>query len=162
MGKTSAPVVSRISAAARSRLAAVRLQMASRAPSSASTSAHARPRPALAPPMMATLPLSSRSIRDSPFTLRPSGGPGKYDTLAPHYSRGNGREKGGGPFTPGQSRCSFGSYFARAGSKESRQSCGCPHSGHEHGCASIAQVLLKMRSFNSSSWRASVQQYSCG
>src|SRR5215470_9648068 len=60
--RTSAPVASRIDCAARSRSAGLRLHTASDAPSSASTSAQARPRPLLPPPTMATLPLSSRSM----------------------------------------------------------------------------------------------------
>ena len=61
-GSTSAPVDSRISSAACSRSAAVRLQMATFAPSPASTSAQARPSPLLAPPMIATLSFNPKSI----------------------------------------------------------------------------------------------------
>src|SRR6185503_8057415 len=57
-----APVLSRISRAAVSRSAFVRLHMATLAPSSASTSAQARPSPLLAPPTMATRSFSSRSM----------------------------------------------------------------------------------------------------
>src|SRR5262245_66532925 len=60
--RTSALVFSRICWAALSRSAFVRLQRATLAPSSARTSAHARPSPLLAPPTTATLPFSSRSM----------------------------------------------------------------------------------------------------
>jgi hypothetical protein len=60
--RTSEPVASRIACAAFSSSPWVRLHTATLAPSSASTSAQARPRPLLAPPTTATLSLSSRSI----------------------------------------------------------------------------------------------------
>src|SRR6266849_3739273 len=66
--RTSLPVASRISFAVRSRSAWVRLHTTTLAPSSASTSAQARPRPLLAPPTTATLSLSSRSMGDAPFS----------------------------------------------------------------------------------------------
>src|SRR5215813_773199 len=62
---TSRPVAPRISCAAFSRSSRERLHTATRAPSSASTCAHARPSPLLAPPTIATLSLSSRSMRHS-------------------------------------------------------------------------------------------------
>ena len=54
-------------------LAAALSLIVSRAPSSARTSAQARPNPLLAPPMMATFPCNSKSIKPfSPFRLRPA------------------------------------------------------------------------------------------
>src|SRR6266849_2474878 len=68
--RTSLPVASRISFAVRSRSVWVRLHTTTLAPSSASTSAQARPRPLLAPPTTATLSLSSRSMEAAPFPAR--------------------------------------------------------------------------------------------
>ena len=59
---TSRPVAPRMSFAAFSRSSRERLQIATRQPSSASTSAQARPSPLLAPPTIATLSVSSRSM----------------------------------------------------------------------------------------------------
>jgi len=55
-GVTLTPVAALISSAAASMLAAVRATMVTSTPSRASDIAHALPKPALAPPMMAFLP----------------------------------------------------------------------------------------------------------
>src|SRR5215471_159295 len=60
---TSAPVSRRISPAAACRSASVRAQIVTRAPSRASASAHALPRPLLDAATSATLPFSPRSTR---------------------------------------------------------------------------------------------------
>ena len=67
---TSPPVAPRISFAARSRSSRDRLHIATWAPSCASTSAQARPRPLLAPPTIATLSVSSRSMGQCYTTKR--------------------------------------------------------------------------------------------
>ena len=82
---TSAPVDSRISSAACSRSAAVRLQMTTLEPSSASTCAQARPSPLLAPPMIATLSFSPRSIQTT--SPRPQIGRRFNSTAADYTSR---------------------------------------------------------------------------
>src|SRR5687768_4143352 len=68
--KTGTPVLSRISCAAFSRSCCERLHSATVAPSAASTCAHARPSPLLAPPTIATLPFSSRSMCGLPLHLQ--------------------------------------------------------------------------------------------
>src|ERR1700722_794760 len=83
---TSAPVSSLISCAAACRSASVRAQIVTRAPSRASASADALPRPLLAAPTSATLPFSPRSTCLSRLHPRPA--PTYRPTLTPRWIQG--------------------------------------------------------------------------